>query len=102
MRRKGASLLLLVLLLLHCGVALAATPVPPGPDDPLTGDDEIYPLSLRYREQVDDHLSPAQMLAPTRVAALSPACGRPVKHDGPPPVGPAGNDLLFSLKSLRW
>jgi hypothetical protein len=91
------------LLLLHGSVALAAaSPLLSGSADPLTGEDEIYPFSLRYRQQVDEQIGLAQMPAAAGFAALFPACAGPVGEDGPPPAGPAGIDLLFALKSLRW
>jgi hypothetical protein len=95
--------LFLVLLLVHGSVALAAaTPLLSGSADPLTGEDEVYPFSLRYRQQVDEQIGLAQMPASAGLAALFAACGGPGPHEGPPPSGPAGTDLLFALKSLRW
>jgi hypothetical protein len=102
MRRKGASLLLLVLLL-HWGVALAAaSPLLPGPTDPLSDEDQVYPFSLRYRQQVDEQIGLAQMPAAAGPAALFPTpCGLPAGPEGAPPARLAGTDLLYTLMSLR-
>jgi len=103
MRRKGASLLLLVLLLLHWGMALAAaSPLLPGPADPLSDGDEIYPVSLRYRQQVDEQIGLAQMPAAAGPSALFPTPrGQPAGLEGAPPARPTGTALLYTLMSLR-
>jgi hypothetical protein len=101
MRRKGSCLLLLVLLL--WGVALAGpSPVPAGCDEPLAGEDEIYPLSLLYREQVDEEIGLAQMPAVVGLALRFPTCGVPACLEEAPPARPTGANLFYTLMSLRW
>jgi hypothetical protein len=86
------------LLLLHWGVALAAaSPLPPGP-----AEDEIYPFSLRYRQQVEEHIGLAQLPTAAGLFAPFPDPGWPARLEGALPTGPAGTDLLYALKSLRW
>jgi hypothetical protein len=100
MRREGVSLLLLVLLLLHGGMALAAaSPQLPGP---LSGEDEIYPFSLRYRKQVDEQIALTQLPAAAGLPAPPPTCELTPSLEGVPLTQPAGTDLLYLLMSLQW
>jgi hypothetical protein len=102
MGRKGASLLLFVLLLHGIMVLAADIALVADPADPFSGEDEIYPFSLRYRQQVDEQIAQTHLQTPAGLSGPAPIGEWPPGFDRVPLNRPAGTDLLYMLMSLRW
>ncbi len=94
--------LLVVVLILFCvrmsGRAPAAGPRP-GPDGAPAGPQKVYPVSLRYRQQLDRQV---RLPAPTSPAPpVRPPDGRPLRlaaATAAPPSEPALPSLLVRLQ----
>jgi hypothetical protein len=97
MRPRALFLLLLYLLLWGCGPELAAAWLPVKGERGAGGD--IYPMALRYREQLRRQMQPP---GTPRGPRLRPAHERPVPAEAPCRVAgqPSGAERRYLLMSL--